>query len=82
MVTTTIVLTGTDDVKEFVAAMAHCDHAATLLSGQYIIDAKSLLGVFSLDFSSPATLRIDAPEADELLGEIKRFIVPASSQAK
>jgi PTS HPr component phosphorylation site. len=82
LITTTIVLAGADDVKEFVAAMSRHNYAATLLSGPYCIDPKSLIGVFSLDFSSPATLQIDAPQADDLLREIGRFIVPAPSQMK
>ena len=75
-------LTSINDVKQFVNSACTQSFDIDLISGRYIIDAKSLLGVFSLDFSSPVTLRIDAPEADELLGEIERFIVPASSQAK
>ena len=46
-----------------------------LRSGRYVVDAKSLLGIFSLDLNKPVVLEIYSSECDELLNEIKKYIV-------
>ena len=46
-----------------------------LRSGRYVVDAKSLLGIFSLDLNKPVVLEIYANDCDELINEIKPFIV-------
>ncbi|HEY8444405.1 MAG TPA: HPr family phosphocarrier protein [Clostridia bacterium] len=63
------------DVKEFVNIVSKYTVEADLKSGRYTVDAKSLLGIFSLDLSKPITLEIhDGKDADELLKELKPFI--------
>ena len=42
-------------VKEFVALTQDCPYEVLLKSGKYVVDAKSILGIFSLDLSQPLT---------------------------
>ena len=46
-----------------------------LHSGRFVIDAKSLLGIFSLDLSKPVVLEVHSDKCDDLLGELKDYIV-------
>lgn len=47
-----------DQVKEFVDLLSKYPYEMDLVSGRYTIDAKSLLGIYSLDLSNPLTLVI------------------------
>jgi phosphotransferase system HPr-like phosphotransfer protein len=70
------VLLGTiNDVKEFVNIMARFDFDVDLISGRYAVDAKSIMGIFSLDLSKPITVQIHSDDSDELLAAIDKFIV-------
>jgi phosphocarrier protein HPr len=65
--TTTIYieLRSIDMVKKFVDELAPMEGNFELLSGRYVIDAKSIMGIFSLDLSKPLQLRIEnANESD------------------
>ena len=59
-------------VKRFVAKIAAFDEDCELISGRYVIDAKSLLGIFSMDLSQKILLRIHAK--GERLEQIKEAI--------
>lgn len=48
-----------DKVKGFVSDMSQIDGDALLLAGKYVIDAKSIMGIFSLDLSNPLQLQIE-----------------------
>lgn len=54
-----ISLSSIDDVKQFVQTLTIFDGDFELVSGKYIVDAKSILGLFSVDLSKPVMLRID-----------------------
>lgn len=54
-----ISLSSIDDVKQFVQTITMFDGDFELISGKYIVDAKSILGLFSVDLSKPVVLRID-----------------------
>ncbi|MCL2034273.1 MAG: HPr family phosphocarrier protein [Oscillospiraceae bacterium] len=70
------VMLGTiNDVKEFVSIVTKYDYDIDLISGRYAVDAKSIMGIFSLDLSKPIRLDIHAAEAPQLLDEIKKFQV-------
>ncbi|MCM1165051.1 MAG: HPr family phosphocarrier protein [Lachnospiraceae bacterium] len=71
-----VMLNSIDDVKEFVAQVNRCVFDVDLLSGRYAVDAKSIMGIFSLDLTKALTLIIhdDSKKADDFLDEIKRFI--------
>ena len=60
-------------VKEFVAITQDCPYEILLKSGKYVVDAKSILGIFSLDLSQPLTVEIYADECADLLEKLKKF---------
>ena len=61
----TISLNSITKVKSFVNAISQFDVDFDLISGRYVIDAKSIMGIFSLDLSKPIELSIHAkPETD------------------
>lgn len=64
MKTVEVSLNSIDKVKSFVNTIAKFDFDFDLVSGRYVIDAKSIMGIFSLDLSKPITLNIHANEAD------------------
>lgn len=69
-----ILLNTTDSVKNFVSTISKYDYEMDLRSGRYVVDAKSLLGIFSLDLNKPVILEIYATECDDLINEIKQYI--------
>ena len=65
-----------NDVKEFVTEANYCDFDVDLISGRYTIDAKSLMGIFSLDLSKPIDLNIHTEDgADEVVAILKQYEV-------
>ena len=75
MNTTTVMLGTINDVKNFVSVVAQCDYDVDLISGRYAVDAKSIMGIFSLDLSKPIKLEAHTDNADEFFAQIKEFIV-------
>ena len=71
----TIMLSTINDVKEFVSQVTLCDYDVDLISGRYAIDAKSIMGIFSLDLSKPIQLEAQTEDASEFFAKIKQFIV-------
>jgi phosphotransferase system HPr-like phosphotransfer protein len=69
-------LNSIDKVKSFCNEIAKFDAEFDLISGRYVIDAKSIMGIFSLDISKPIELNIHADkELDDILEAIKPYIV-------
>ena len=65
-----------DKVKNFVNVIAQQDGDFDLVSSRYVVDAKSIMGIFSLDLSKPIRLDIYSSEAvDKLMPHIKNYIV-------
>ena len=64
-----------EEVKEFVQTITMFDGDFELISGEYIVDAKSILGLFSVDLSKPVTLRIDVNDSkmNEVLTVIEKL---------
>lgn len=62
-----------EQIQQFVNVIEHYDANFNLGSGQRIVNAKSILGVLSLDFSGSLRLRYDT-EDSSLKDEIKPFI--------
>ncbi len=60
MKTVQISLNSIEKVKSFVNAITQFDFDFDLISGRYVIDAKSIMGIFSLDLSKPIELAIHA----------------------
>ena len=71
----TIRLSTINDVKDFVAEVTLCDYDVDLISGRYAVDAKSIMGIFSLDLSKTIQLEANTEDASEFFGRIKQFIV-------
>ena len=54
------------DVKNFVNIVNEYDFDIDLESGRYVVDAKSIMGIFSLDLSKPITMRVYADDPSEI----------------
>jgi phosphotransferase system HPr-like phosphotransfer protein len=76
MKTVQISLNSIDKVKSFVNDITKFDYDFDLVSGRYVIDAKSIMGIFSLDLSKPIDLNIHADTAviDTILEALKAYI--------
>ena len=76
MQTVQISLNSIDKVKNFVNAISKFDFDFDLVSGRYVIDAKSIMGIFSLDLSKPIDLSIHAEDnLDNILEVLKPYMV-------
>ena len=76
METVKISLNSIDKVKSFVNDITRFNSDFDLVSGRYVIDAKSIMGIFSLDLSKPIELNIhETDEMDEILKAIKPYVV-------
>lgn len=76
MITVQISLNSIDKVKAFVNTVTQFDYDFDLISGRYTIDAKSIMGIFSLDLSKPIDLNIHSEnDVDEILSKLEPFIV-------
>lgn len=75
MKTVQISLNSIEKVKSFVNTISQFDHDFDLISGRYVIDAKSIMGIFSLDLSKPIDLAIHTEaDADTVLEAIKPYL--------
>ena len=73
MKTVRVCLDSIDKVKGFVNDISRFNTDFDLISGRYVIDAKSIMGIFSLDLSKPIELTIN--ESDEM-AEILKILPP------
>jgi phosphotransferase system HPr-like phosphotransfer protein len=74
MKTFDVVLKSITDVKNFVNIVNKYDFEIDLISGRYVVDAKSIMGIFSLDLSKPITVEIHNDDATDLLDQLKPYI--------
>lgn len=77
MTTQKILLNTIESVKGFVSIISKCDSPTDLVSGRYIVDAKSIMGIFSLDLSHPLELNIhaDQAQAKEILDQLQPYLL-------
>jgi phosphotransferase system HPr (HPr) family protein len=75
MKTVKICLNSIDKVKSFVNTISQFDSDFDLISGRYVIDAKSIMGIFSLDLSQNIDLTIHAEDDAEIVAKLKDYIV-------
>ena len=69
-------LNSIDKVKSFVNDLTKYDYDFDLVSGRYVIDAKSIMGIFSLDLSKPIDLNIHADDnMDAILETLKPYLI-------
>jgi len=71
-----IKLSSIQDVREFVDIVTRFNNIEIDLScGRYVVDAKSIMGIFSLDLSNPITLTAYTDDATELFTKLDKVIV-------
>ena len=76
MKTVRVWLDSIDKVKGFVNDISRFNTDFDLISGRYVIDAKSIMGIFSLDLSKPIELTIhESDEIDEILKALQPYVV-------
>lgn len=73
MKTCQIKLSSIQDVRKFVDIVTRYDMEIDLSSGRYIVDAKSIMGIFSLDLLSEITLTAHGENSDELFKALEEF---------
>lgn len=69
-----ILLSSINDVKNFVNTVSKYDYEIDLTSGRYVVDAKSIMGIFSLDLSKPIKVEIHNDNCEDLISELKPYI--------
>lgn len=67
-------LNSIERVKGFVSIIRSIDGCFDLISGRYVVDAKSIMGIFSMDLSNNVEFRI--LETNEKISEIEKAIAP------
>ena len=76
MKTVQISLNSIEKVKSFVNVITQFDNDFDLVSGRYVIDAKSIMGIFSPDLSKPISLNIHSDdEVDKVLEVLQPYLV-------
>lgn len=75
MKTVEIRLSTIADVRDFVNIVSGTDIDVDLSSGRYVVDGKSIMGIFSLDLLSPIKLTAYSDDTDELFKALDRFII-------
>ena len=76
MKTFDLLLSSINDVKDFVNIVSKYDFDVDLTSGRYVVDAKSIMGIFSLDLSKPIDLNIHADSnLDDILAALDSYII-------
>lgn len=73
MLEKTIILKSFEDVKKFVDIANEKSYDIELLSGKYIVNAKSIMGVFSLDLTKPIVMVAHTDTHAELLRQVAPF---------
>ena len=76
MKTVQISLNSIDKVKDFVSDVTKFDYDFDLVSGRYVIDAKSIMGIFSLDLSKPIDLNIHTEgDASDVMNVLSKYMI-------
>lgn len=70
-----IMLSNVENIRNFVNEVILVSYDVDLMQGRYTIDAKSIMGIFSLNLRSPITLIAHTDDADEFFSRIDKFVV-------
>lgn len=70
----TISLTQVDQVRRFVNLVAQAPYDVDMVSGRYTVNAKSMLGIYSLDLSKPIQVLMYSDDCEELKKELTEFM--------
>lgn len=68
-----------ENVNKFVNIVSRYPFEMDLRAGRHVVDAKSILGIFSLDLSRPITLEIYSDDCEQLLADIQPFMEEADT---
>lgn len=74
----TVLLTSVTDVKGFVDTVTEAyPYEVDVLAGRYVVNGKSIMGLFSIDLSKPVTVRMekDGPEAEQTRERLAGYLV-------
>ncbi|KNY28471.1 HPr family phosphocarrier protein [Pseudobacteroides cellulosolvens] len=69
-----IILKSINDVKDFVNIVNRYDFDVDLTSGRYVVDAKSIMGIFSLDLGKPIKVDVHSDDCEKFCEEVKNFV--------
>ena len=69
-----LLLRSVNDVKKIVNVASKYDFEVNLIVGNHVVDAKSIMGIFSLDLSKPIKTEIHSDDCDKFLTEINEFV--------
>lgn len=75
MTTVKIKLSTIEEVRKFVNIVCSYDGDIDLKSGRYVVDAKSIMGIFSLDLFNPIDMEIHSDDCEKILSMLDEFIV-------
>lgn len=64
-----------EDVRSFVNAVTACEFDVDLASGRYLVDAKSIMGIFSLDLMNPIRMTVHTDECEDFEKKVEKFLV-------
>lgn len=68
-----VLLDTIEKIKRFNSIVQNYDADIDLISGRYVIDAKSIMGIFSLDCSRPFEVAVHGEQAEEFQKELEEF---------
>ncbi len=74
MRTCEIMLSSINDVKAFVNIVNNYNFDVDLVSGRYVVDAKSIMGIFSLDLSKPIKVEVREDDSEKFFEDLTPFI--------
>lgn len=75
MRTEQVLLKSMEEIQEFNRIVGQYEYEVDMVSGRYVIDAKSLMGILSLDLSKPVTIQLQGNPDAAFLEKIEKFIV-------
>ena len=75
MKTVKISLNSIDKVKSFVNDITKFDYDFDLVSGRYVIDAKSIMGIFSMELDRPIEMEMSDADMEKLKSQFEKFMI-------
>ena len=74
MKTFKVIINSINDVKNFVNIVSKYDFDIDLISDRYVVDAKSIMGIFSLDLTKPIKVEVHTENTDAIATELKPYM--------
>ena len=74
MKTFNVIINSINDVKNFVNIVSKYDFDIDLISDRYVVDAKSIMGIFSLDLTKPIKVEVHTDDTDAIASELKPYL--------